>query len=173
LTDVNDPLFRCYESDTASATSTATVVAGSTVGFKADNTMASIKVLSTNLALLISATSGTPWCKLRSDGTLLMLIGLPQYFDAYLAAANPVNSESAGSGASWFKIWDWAPTYSKSTGLVFASENIVQVNFTVPKATPSGTYLLRLEQIALHAAGTYQGAQFYIASPSPHHANHD
>jgi hypothetical protein len=97
-----------------------------------------------------------------------------------MAAANPVASESAGSGASWFKIWEWAPTvsalsisttfasahdeiqWSKSTGLVFASENIVQVNFTIPKATPSGTYLLRVEQIALHTAQTYQGAQFVL-----------
>jgi hypothetical protein len=52
--------------------------------------------------------------------------------------------------------------WSKSTGLVFASENIVQVNFTIPKATPSGTYLLRVEQIALHTAQTYQGAQFVL-----------
>jgi hypothetical protein len=81
-----------------------------------------------------------------------------------MAAANPVNTESAGSGSSWFKIWEWAPTWSKSTGLVFASENAVQVNFTIPKSTPSGTYLLRLEQIALHVASTYQGAQFYIES---------
>ena len=39
---MNDPEFRCYELDlvnTASETSTATVVAGSTVGFMADNTM--------------------------------------------------------------------------------------------------------------------------------------
>ena len=42
MTNVADPEFRCYELDlvnTASETSTATVVAGSTVGFMADNTM--------------------------------------------------------------------------------------------------------------------------------------
>jgi hypothetical protein len=42
LTSVTDPEFRCYELDltnTASQTSTATVSAGSVVGFKADNSM--------------------------------------------------------------------------------------------------------------------------------------
>lgn len=39
VTDVTSPLMKCYETTTASATGTATVVAGSTVGFKADNTM--------------------------------------------------------------------------------------------------------------------------------------
>ena len=34
-----------------------------------------------------------------------------------------------------------------------------EVTFTLPKSLPSGQYLLRLEQIALHVAGTYQGAQ--------------
>ncbi len=37
--------------------------------------------------------------------------------------------------------------------------DIQGVNFTIPKSLPSGQYLLRLEQIALHVAGTYQGAQ--------------
>jgi hypothetical protein len=120
---------KCYESTTASATSTYTVSAGSTVGFKADNTM-----------------------------------GHPGYFDAYLSLASPTaNTESAGSGATWFKIWDWAPTYSASTGLVFDSENINQVTFKIPSQVPSGQYLLRIEQIALHLSGTVGGAQLYIA----------
>lgn len=99
-----------------------------------------------------------------------------------MSAANlkPANLESAGSGATWFKIWEWPPTYSKSTGLVFASENVQQVTFTIPKNVPSGIYLLifgechflinvvgqyllRVEQIALHVAETYGGAQFYLA----------
>jgi len=131
LTNVNDPEFRCYELDlvnTASQTSTATVTAGATIGFKADAVM-----------------------------------GHPGYFDAYLSPASPAaNSEAAGTGKTWYKIWDWAPTWTKTTGLTFASENIQQVTFTIPKSTPNGQYLLRLEQIALHVASSYQGAQFYI-----------
>jgi hypothetical protein len=80
-----------------------------------------------------------------------------------MSSASPAaNSEQAGTGKTWFKVWDWAPTYSKSTGLVFASEGVTNVTFTLPKSLPSGQYLLRLEQIALHAAGSYGGAQFYI-----------
>ncbi|KIP07010.1 glycoside hydrolase family 61 protein [Phlebiopsis gigantea 11061_1 CR5-6] len=131
LTDVTDPEFRCYELDlvnTAGATGTATVLAGSTVGFMADNTM-----------------------------------GHPGYFDAYMTAAAPAaDSEAAGTGSTWFKVWEWAPRWTAATGLIFDSENINQVNFTIPKNLPSGQYLIRLEQIALHVAETYQGAQFYI-----------
>ncbi|KAG9015635.1 hypothetical protein FRB90_004673 [Tulasnella sp. 427] len=36
VTDVTSPLMKCYETNTASATSTYTVAAGSTIGFKAD-----------------------------------------------------------------------------------------------------------------------------------------
>ncbi|KAL1746836.1 glycoside hydrolase family 61 protein [Schizophyllum fasciatum] len=68
------------------------------------------------------------------------------------------NSNEAGLGKTWFKIWEWSPSYSPNPGLVFDSENIVDFNFTIPKAVPSGG-----EQIALHAAGTEGGAQFYIA----------
>ncbi|KAG5649621.1 hypothetical protein H0H81_002800 [Sphagnurus paluster] len=41
VTDVKSSAIRCYELDSTSATSAgiATVVAGSTVGFKVDNTM--------------------------------------------------------------------------------------------------------------------------------------
>ncbi|TFK39096.1 glycoside hydrolase [Crucibulum laeve] len=131
VTDVTSSAIRCYELDSTSATQAgiATVAAGSTVGFKADNTM-----------------------------------GHPGYFSAYMSPASPAaNSNSAGLGKTWFKIWEWAPTYSSSTGLTFASENIQQFTFTIPKNTPNGQYLLRGEQIALHVAGSTGGAQFYIA----------
>ena len=34
---------------------------------------------------------------------------------------------------------------------------------TVPKSLPAGSYLLRIEHIALHQASTLNGAQFYIS----------
>jgi hypothetical protein len=34
---------------------------------------------------------------------------------------------------------------------------------TIPKNTPSGEYLLRIEHIALHQASQAGGAQFYIS----------
>ena len=47
--------------------------------------------------------------------------------------------------------------------LNFCSSGPTVINFTVPKSTPSGTYLVRGEHIGLHAASTSGGAQFYIA----------
>ncbi|KAG8848278.1 hypothetical protein FRB96_001251 [Tulasnella sp. 330] len=128
VTDVTSYEMKCYENSTASGTSIATVTAGSTVGFIADNSM-----------------------------------GHPGYFDAYMSAANPANLESAGSGSTWFKIHEWPPSYNASVGFTFQYEGATQVTFTIPSQVPSGQYLLRFEQIALHVASTYGGAQFYIA----------
>ncbi|KAF9468706.1 glycoside hydrolase [Collybia nuda] len=130
VTDVKSSAIRCYELDSTSAGAAgiATVTAGSTVGFKASNTM-----------------------------------GHPGYFSAYMSTASPAaNSNSAGLGKTWFKIWEWSPTWTASAGLSFPSADIVQFTFTIPKNTPNGQYLLRAEQIALHLSGTQGGAQFYI-----------
>lgn len=104
--------MKCYENTTANLTAIATVTAGSTVGFQADDTVVH-----------------------------------PGYFSAYLSAAVPsANTESAGGGATWFKIWDWAPTYVPGTppydGLVFASMGVTQVTFVLPSAVPSGSSCL-------------------------------
>jgi len=37
------------------------------------------------------------------------------------------------------------------------------LGFTIPKATPSGDYLARIEHIGLHAASQKNGAQFYLS----------
>jgi hypothetical protein len=37
------------------------------------------------------------------------------------------------------------------------------VSFNIPASVPSGEYLLRVEHIALHSAGSSGGAQFYIS----------
>ncbi|KAG9004899.1 hypothetical protein FRB93_010078 [Tulasnella sp. JGI-2019a] len=128
VTDVTSSEMKCYENSTASATGIATVTAGSTVGFVADNTM-----------------------------------GHPGYFDIYMSAANPATLESAGSGQTWFKIHEWPPAYNSTVGFTFQLEGATQFTFTIPAEVPSGQYLLRAEQIALHVASTFGGAQFYIA----------
>ncbi|KAJ8480807.1 hypothetical protein ONZ45_g3092 [Pleurotus djamor] len=130
IQDVHSQAFRCFEldSNSASQTSTATVVAGSEVGFRASNTM-----------------------------------GHPGYFDAYLTPASPAaNSNSAGLGNTWFKIWEWAPGWTPSTGLIFDSANVNEVRFNIPASVPNGEYLLRIEHIALHIASNPGDAQFYI-----------
>lgn len=37
------------------------------------------------------------------------------------------------------------------------------LGFPIPKNTPSGDYLARIEHIGLHAASTVNGAQFYLS----------
>ncbi|KAF8578768.1 lytic polysaccharide monooxygenase [Ramaria rubella] len=86
----------------------------------------------------------------------------PGYLDVYMTPASPAaNSPDAGTGQTWFKVWEDAPVYSNGA-LTFPSETMTQFTFTIPPSLPSGQYLVRGEQIALHVAETYGGAQFYI-----------
>ncbi|KAI1788679.1 glycoside hydrolase [Ganoderma leucocontextum] len=130
ITDVTSPEFRCYELDmsaTPGETSIATVLAGSTVGFKANSDFYH-----------------------------------PGYFSVYMSPASPAaNSPEAGTGQTWFKVWEDPPVYENGA-LVFPLETSDQFTFAIPKNLPSGQYLVRGEQIALHVAETFGGAQFYI-----------
>ncbi|KAF2186389.1 lytic polysaccharide monooxygenase [Zopfia rhizophila CBS 207.26] len=107
------------------STSTATITAGSTVGFALDQSIYHI-------------------------GPILV----------YMSKAPSSASTYDGSGA-WFKIAQLGPTFS--TGQMNWPTQVSQYTFTVPKNTPSGEYLLRVEQIALHQASSEGGAQFYIS----------
>ncbi|KAI0736137.1 glycoside hydrolase [Fomitopsis betulina] len=134
VTDVTSELIRCYETDTASSTSVATVQAGATVGFQANGDFYH-----------------------------------PGYFSAYMSAASPsASSDSAATGETWFKIWQDTPTFTAGANgqpgtLNFPLETADQFTFRIPPSLPSGQYLIRGEQIALHVASTYGGAQFYLA----------
>ncbi|OAL56694.1 hypothetical protein IQ07DRAFT_495634 [Pyrenochaeta sp. DS3sAY3a] len=68
----------------------------------------------------------------------------------------------AGTGNVWFKIFE-EKAQSQNGGLSWASLNKGSVSVTIPKNTPSGDYLLRIEHIALHQASNTNGAQFYIS----------
>jgi hypothetical protein len=81
----------------------------------------------------------------------------------YMSAASDASSTSAGTGKTWFKIFQNVPVYnSASRSLTFPSTTDSTITFTIPKDVPSGQYLIRAEQIALHAASAVGGAQFYI-----------
>ncbi|KAF2271080.1 hypothetical protein CC78DRAFT_563643 [Lojkania enalia] len=67
-----------------------------------------------------------------------------------------------GSGNVWFKIYAEQAT-SNNGQLSWGSLNKGSVSVTIPRATPSGDYLLRIEHIALHQASNTNGAQFYIS----------
>ncbi|KAF5335743.1 hypothetical protein D9611_009646 [Ephemerocybe angulata] len=62
-----------------------------------------------------------------------------------------------GSGANWFKIAEFGATFNP---FKFQVEGQNQVATTIPQSTPSGEYLIRVEQIGLHVAGS---PQFYIS----------
>ncbi|KFY08949.1 hypothetical protein V492_05760 [Pseudogymnoascus sp. VKM F-4246] len=68
-----------------------------------------------------------------------------------------------GSGAVWFKVWEEGPTELNTNGGTWPSSDLTTLGFTIPKATPSGDYLARIEHIGLHAASQANGAQFYLS----------
>lgn len=69
-----------------------------------------------------------------------------------------------GSGPIWFKVdeegYDVA---TKTWGTMTLNDNCGKREFTVPASLAPGNYLLRAEVIALHAAGSSGGAQFYMS----------
>ncbi|KIH86418.1 hypothetical protein SPBR_08638 [Sporothrix brasiliensis 5110] len=94
--------------------------------------------------------------------------GPTQYYLAKVPAGASVKTWD-GAGAVWFKFHTEVPLASAGAGgsgggNAWAAQNTYQTaNATIPAATPSGDYLLRVEQIALHQAQTADGAQFYLA----------
>ena len=67
------------------------------------------------------------------------------------------------TGLRWFKIAEegWDPVSD-----VWAVDRLIANNgrwdIRIPNCIAPGEYLLRHELVALHAAGTYPGAQFYV-----------
>ncbi|KAG6907198.1 hypothetical protein DXG01_009978 [Tephrocybe rancida] len=81
---------------------------------------------------------------------------------AYLAAI-PNATQTDVTGLKWFKIYeDGLNTSDQSWGVDRLIKNKGKVSFTIPSCIPAGQYLLRHELIALHAAGSYPGAQLYM-----------
>ncbi|KAI0655315.1 glycoside hydrolase family 61 protein [Cubamyces menziesii] len=67
------------------------------------------------------------------------------------------------TGLQWFKIYEDGLTVSDQTWAVDRLiANKGKVTFQIPSCIESGQYLLRHEIIALHAASSYPGAQFYM-----------
>ncbi|KAI5119067.1 hypothetical protein M0805_001526 [Coniferiporia weirii] len=79
---------------------------------------------------------------------------------SYLAAI-PDATQSDVTGLKWFKIYEDGLD-SSGWGVDRLIANAGKVTFTLPSCIPAGQYLLRHEIIALHAAESYPGAQFYM-----------
>lgn len=66
-----------------------------------------------------------------------------------------------GSGG-WFKIYEVGPKAFTSDGIEWGTTGLSNFTFTVPKATPPGQYLVRIEHIALHGALVFGQAELYM-----------
>ncbi|PBK67560.1 glycoside hydrolase family 61 protein [Armillaria solidipes] len=109
-------------------------------------------------ASTISVAAGSQ-LGIMSDGTMYH----PGTVNVYMAEAPSDVNSFAGDGAVWFKVYQLPPVTNGGTSITFPSQNQAGVSFTIPKNLPSGQYLVRIEQIALHVASTFGGAQFYIS----------
>ncbi|KAG6873158.1 hypothetical protein C0995_002316 [Termitomyces sp. Mi166 len=145
VTDVTSPDFRCYTSETHATATTIDVAAGSTLGIMSDGTIYHPGV-SIYLALAIHS-----WNLVKS-------------VNVYMARASNGDAASfAGDGAVWFKVYEIGAITNGGTSITWPAQNLPGVSFTVPRALPSGQYLVRMEAIALHSASTFGGAQFYLS----------
>ncbi|KAM7193038.1 putative endo-beta-1,4-glucanase [Naviculisporaceae sp. PSN 640] len=81
----------------------------------------------------------------------------------YMSKVSDATS-SDGASASWFKVDEFGySSDNKTWGTDLLNANCGKHTFTVPSKLPSGDYLVRAEAIALHAAGSVGGAQFYMS----------
>lgn len=98
--------------------------------------------------------------KLDSD------IGHPGPLQWYMAKAPQSETAATMNGSDsaleWFKISEDHPTIN-SSGMYWPSQGQSEVFVTIPTCLEDGYYLLRVEHIAIHSAGTYGGAQFYLS----------
>ncbi|KAI5863712.1 carbohydrate-binding module family 1 protein [Durotheca rogersii] len=79
---------------------------------------------------------------------------------AYLKKANDATTDK-GYGGGWFKIQQ--DGYSNGVwGTSKVINNQGKHPIQIPDCLPDGQYLLRAEMIALHGAGSNQGAQLYM-----------
>ncbi|KAG9122989.1 hypothetical protein FRC07_000393 [Ceratobasidium sp. 392] len=79
----------------------------------------------------------------------------------YLAKV-PDATQATVTGLQWFKIAEDGMDANSVWGVNRLITNKGKATAVIPKCIPSGNYLLRAEIIALHGAGTYPGAQFYM-----------
>jgi cellulase len=80
------------------------------------------------------------------------------------------NAATADGSAGWYKIYEdsWAKNPSGQSGsddfwgVKDMNKCCGRVDVPIPRDTPAGDYLLRAEVIALHTAGSPNGAQLYM-----------
>ncbi|KAI1401894.1 glycoside hydrolase family 61 protein [Hypoxylon fuscum] len=89
--------------------------------------------------------------------------GPVQFYMARVPDGADVNTWDP-AGNVWFKIGSiTAVPPLGSSEATWPAYNKKQVEVTIPKAVPSGKYLVRVESIALHQAQSVGGAQIYLS----------
>ncbi|KAF8649159.1 hypothetical protein AX16_005957 [Volvariella volvacea WC 439] len=84
--------------------------------------------------------------------------------NVYMARATNGNAATFnGDGNVWFKVHQIPAVTNGGSSISWPGSNIDRFTFTLPRSLPTGEYLIRTEQIALHSASGFAGAQFYIA----------
>ncbi|KAL3480476.1 glycoside hydrolase [Aspergillus californicus] len=91
--------------------------------------------------------------------------GHPGIQQVYMSKAPDTAKTYKGDG-DWFKVYELTTSNVSSDGVTWApfvdNVGITNFTFTLPENLAPGEYLVRAEGIALHGAGTFGGAQFYI-----------
>lgn len=98
-------------------------------------------------------------------------IGGSHYGPVIVYMASVADASSAeGSDAAWFKVFEdtWAANGTSGSEDNWGTKDLNtccgMMNVKVPEDIAPGDYLLRAEAIALHSAGSENGAQFYSMS---------
>jgi hypothetical protein len=89
------------------------------------------------------------------------LIEHPGPMQVYMSKA-PGNVRDYDGSGDWFKIWELGPTSFGNEGIQWGVTGKSNFTFILPKETPAGQYLVRIEHIALHGAGEFGGAELYF-----------
>ncbi|KAL1841081.1 hypothetical protein VTJ49DRAFT_7412 [Mycothermus thermophilus] len=134
VTDVNSPDMRCFQM--RPGTTTATVAAGSKLGFVAVSSITHFGPVSFYMARVPNGVDINTW---EPAGNVWFKVA------EISAVPAPPGGQLTSGEATW-------PAYNKQS-----------VEFTIPPSLPSGKYLVRVESIALHQAQGVGGAQIYLS----------
>ncbi|KAL2831388.1 glycosyl hydrolase family 61-domain-containing protein [Aspergillus cavernicola] len=97
--------------------------------------------------------------------TLRDIWGHPGIQQVYMSKAPDTAKTYKGDG-DWFKVYSLTTSNLTADPILWApfadNVGIKNFTFTLPEDLPAGQYLMRAEGIALHSAGEFGGAQFYI-----------
>ncbi|KAF2710070.1 lytic polysaccharide monooxygenase [Pleomassaria siparia CBS 279.74] len=138
VTDVAAADMRCFQN--RAGTGTASVAAGSVLGFVANAQVSHFGPVQFYMAKV--PDEGADVDSWEAAGNVWFKVGSI----SAVQGGNGGNGVALGSGT---ETW---PAYKKSI-----------VDFTIPTAVPTGTYLVRVESIALHQAQNVGGAQIYLS----------